>query len=151
METGTHIWDLQSEQRPTPMRTLHHGTISGESASFLDWSPNDRVAASYRRANIVRVYDVPNGRLQYEIAAPRNPTCVRFSPNGNRIAIVGYDSLVHLCDASHGRRVLTLKGSNAHAGRTSITARVLFSKDGSRIVTNDRQGRITVWEASRER
>ncbi len=151
-ETGTHIWDLQTEHRPTRMRTLaHDGAISGESASFLDWSLNNHLAASYQGADVVRVHDVTSGQLKYEIAAPRNPTCVRFSPNGERLAIVGYDSLVHLCDALHGHRVLTLKGSTSHAGKTSITARVLFSTDGDRIVTNDRQGRITVWEAGAER
>jgi dipeptidyl aminopeptidase/acylaminoacyl peptidase len=119
-----------------------------ESASYLDWSSTSTwLAASYRNAASVSVFDVAAKHRKYRIAAPRDTTCVRFSPNGKRLAIVGYDSLVHLCDSAGGRRVLTLKGSSSHVRKTSLTARVVFSPDGRRIATNDWKGRLTVWQA----
>ena len=143
-ERGIEVWELQETAKSICMFT------HSESCSFLDWSNEDWLAATYRNANLVRVFDIPAELLQYEIPAPRSPTCVRFAPNGDRFAIVGYDSLVHLCDTRHGRRVLTLNGSHSHAGKTSLTARVVFSRDGRRIATNDFRGRITIWESIAE-
>jgi eukaryotic-like serine/threonine-protein kinase len=84
--------------------------------------------------------------LAYQVAAPRDVACVRFSHNGQRLAMVGYDSLVYLCDARSGYRLLTLDGSVVAAGTIEFTPRVIFSPDGRRIATNDWQGRITIWK-----
>ena len=118
------------------------------SAAFLDYSPTgDRLAAAYKNQRRVRVYDVGSGELLYDISGPRSVGCVRFSPKGRRLAAVGYDSLVYLCDAEKGNRLIALDGASKQVGTISFTPRVIFSRDGRRIATNDWQGRITIWEA----
>ena len=151
---GTYVWDVTRAAGDDSHAKEVHGNEPEsffphpESASFLDWSPKEHLLASaYRREQLVRVYNIDMGVLENEIDAPRQATCVRFSPNGRRLAIVGYDSLVHFCDAASGHRLLTLHGRKSNVGRTSLTVRVAFSSDGRRIATNDFQGRITVWEA----
>ena len=84
--------------------------------------------------------------LLYEETGPRNICCVRFSPNGKRLALVGYDSNVVLCDALSGARVLSLRGLPAgSSGELAINARVVFSPDGTRIATNNVHGDLQVW------
>lgn len=117
-------------------------------AAFVDYSPTQsRLAAAFPEERRVRVYDTLAGTLLYEADAPKSACCVRFSPNGRRLAMVGFDSLVHFCDAETGHRLLTLDGGKSAAGTINLTARVAFSPDGRRIAANDWQGRITVWHA----
>ncbi len=87
------------------------------------------------------------GAVLHEVRGPAEVSCVRFSPNGRRLAPVGYDSLVYLCGARSGYRLLTVDGSKSPVGTAGFTPRVVFSPDGRRIATNDWQGRISVWEA----
>ena len=61
--------------------------------------------------------------------------------------MVGYDSLVYFCDAKKGYRLITLSGAKEQAGTVAFTPRVIFSRDGRRLATNDWQGRITIWDA----
>ncbi|MGE3817954.1 MAG: protein kinase [Isosphaeraceae bacterium] len=150
---GLFLWDL-----PTPtnssspdwasVRERRRHFPGKEKAVFLDYSPEGgRLAAAYFEAGVVRVHDTATGAVVHEIPGPEGVCCARFSPNGRRLALVGYDSRIYLCDARSGHRLLTLDGGKSQVGTVGFTARVLFSPDGRRIATNDWQGRITIWQA----
>lgn len=119
-----------------------------ESAKFLDFAPDGRrIAAAYKDQACVCVFDAGRRELLYRADAPRAVACVRFSPNGRRLAMVGYDGEVYFCEAKQGLRLITLKGADRHPGTAAFTPRVVFSHDGRRIAVNDWEGRITIWEA----
>jgi WD40 repeat protein len=143
---GLHIWDLQSDEATSSVLKPSHTHEQPEFASFLDWSEKDLLAVSYKEANLVRVFERSGSQLKYEVPTPRYPTCVRFAPGGDRLAIAGRDAVVHFCEAQNGHRLLTLKDSSNHSGTIALTVRVVFSRDGRRIAVNDWLGRITIWE-----
>ena len=60
-------------------------------------------------------------------------SCVAFTPDGKRLAAMGYDGNVHLADARTGDEVLVLRGFGPPLGSGGFTPRMAFSPDGSRI------------------
>ena len=135
-----------SESPPTAQAPDFRLSGSGN-IRFLDFSPDGKLlAAAVKNEQIVRLFNVTKRELLYEETGPRNICCVRFSPNGKRLALVGYDSNVVLCDALSGARVLSLRGLPAgSSGELAINARVVFSPDGTRIATNNVHGDLQVW------
>ena len=118
------------------------------SPRFLDFAPDGRhLAVALKEQAKFRVYDLQYGELKFERPAPREVCCVRYSPDGSRLALSGYDSLVYLCDAKTGHRCMSLIGSELAPGGFSINSRVVFSPDGKRIATNNWLGQITVWDS----
>jgi WD40 repeat protein len=150
---GLYIWDLRTPPDSSgpdgmPVQGPGRHFPGKDKATFLDYSPNGgRLAAAHFEAGFVRVHDTATGAVAYQVPGPVGVCCVRFSPNGRRLALVGYESLVYFCDARSGHRLLTLDGSKSPVGTVGFTPRVVFSPDGRRIATNDWQGRVTVWEA----
>ncbi|MCH8047275.1 MAG: PD40 domain-containing protein [Planctomycetes bacterium] len=65
-----------------------------------------------------------------------------WSPDGGRLASVGYDQSVRVWDASSGSEVLTLEGHS-----TKI-ARVAWSEDGRRIASISVDGMLIIWDAA---
>ena len=119
---------------------------------YLDFSPNgDQLVAAFKGMDVIRVYDTVAGRLSYQKDGPRALCCARFSPDGQRLALSGYDSLVYLCDSKTGARLLTLNGSRDAPGGIGFTSRVVFSSDGKRIATNNWKHQIRVWKVDSDK
>ncbi len=144
----------------TSIFSLNYET--GETREIIDGFPSTRVhfavspdgnqlAVARHGEEIVRVYDLtdsPGETASLEIAAPRVVCSMCFSPNGRRLAMVGYDSIVYLCDAQSGHRLIALNGQQReHPTNIGFSPKVIFSRDGRFIGTNALYGRITVWEA----
>ena len=141
------VWDLtKSGDRLTATKRYE---FSDEGyIAFLDFSPDGtQLAAAIGDQSTARVYDLTHGKLEYEVLGPRAIGCVRYSPDGTRLAMTGFDSLVFLCDPKSGRMLLQLSGSERPPGTISINPRVLFSSDGRYLATNNWRGEITVWDA----
>gem|GEM_PF-4356002 len=122
----------------------------GQDAISMDVNPSGtRLAVSYMDEQVVRVHDLTSRELLLELDAPRSVCSVRFSPNGRRLAFVGYDNMIHLCDSESGHRLITLNGqSEHHSSSAGFSPRVIFSNDGRLIATNGLGRLITVWEAT---
>ncbi len=121
----------------------------GANPKFLDFSPDGkRLGVALKGLNIGRIYDIEHGEAVFELDAPREVCCIRFSPNGRRFALSGYDGLVYLCDSETGNRLLNLAGSSHAPTNLPINSRVVFSSDGRKIATNTKEGSIVVWEAN---
>lgn len=107
-----------------------------------------KLAIACFQEGVVRVYDIQTLDLHYEIDAPDGVCCVRFSPNGRRLALVGQQSIGYLCDAQSGHRLLTLDGrSEVRHPSPGVTVQAVFSPDGHQIAINSLAGRITVWDS----
>ena len=66
---------------------------------------------------------------------------MRFNPDGRRIGVGSYSREVHICDASTGEEVLTLKG------HTDAVLDVCFSSDGTKIASASRDNTVKIWGA----
>jgi WD40 repeat protein/tetratricopeptide (TPR) repeat protein len=67
---------------------------------------------------------------------PKQVSCVGFTPDGKRLAALGYDGNVQLCDSQTGDEVLVLRGSGPPPGSGGFTPRMAFSPDGSCIAAH---------------
>jgi WD40 repeat protein len=78
---------------------------------------------------------------------PRAVSCVGFTPDGKRLAALGYDGNVHLCDARTGDEVLVLRGFGPPPGSGGFTPRMAFSPDGSRLAGHYAIGQVlNLWD-----
>ena len=112
----------------------------------LDFSPDGtKLVAADHQSDDFLMLDAKSGETLYRRAGPRAVCCAQFSPCGKRLALSGFDSIVHLCDVKSGYRLLTLSGSDTYPGTISINSRVVFSPDGKKIATNNWRGHIRFW------
>ena len=127
-----------------------HLVLEGcKNVASIDFSPDGkRMAVADFDNSKLCVFDVATGNRVYEQPGPRAFCCVKFSPCGTRLALSGFDGIVHFCDAEFGNRLLTLASSESLPGTNSINSKVLFSKDGKQIATNNWLGDISVWRSS---
>ena len=101
---------------------LKHRIAISSTPVHLNYSPTgDRLVVAQNLRDVFVVYDSETAKELVVGRAPREVRSVCFSPNGNRIAVVGNDSRVYLCDAASGSQLLELKGARLSAGTNPST------------------------------
>jgi tetratricopeptide (TPR) repeat protein len=93
----------------------------------------------------VHLWDLVAGTLLSH-PGPGGVSCVEFTPDGKRLAALGYDGNVHLADARTGDEVLVLRTSGPPSGSAGFTPRLAFSPDGSRLVANAYDDVLNLWD-----
>jgi tetratricopeptide (TPR) repeat protein len=94
----------------------------------------------------VHVWDLATGNLSTN-PGPEYVSCVGFTPDGKRLATMGYDGNVHLSDARTGDEVLVLRSFGRPPGPGGFTPRIAFSPDGSRIAGHYAIGQmLNLWD-----
>jgi WD40 repeat protein len=93
----------------------------------------------------VHLWDLAAGTLITR-PGPASVSCVAFTPDGKRLAALGYDGNVHLADARTGDEVLVLRSFGLPAGGMGFTPRIAFSPDGSRIAANAAESSLNLWD-----
>jgi serine/threonine protein kinase/WD40 repeat protein len=93
----------------------------------------------YRTATWERVRRIPHGTL--------TTTCLAFSPDGRRLAAVGYDGHTILFDPAAGKRVFELRSlAPARPDDIAAESRVAFSPDGNWLLSTNWDGSVNVWD-----
>ncbi|XP_062838145.1 WD repeat-containing protein 1 isoform X1 [Anolis carolinensis] len=69
--------------------------------------------------------------------------CVRFSPDGNRLATAGADGQIFIYDGKTGEKVTALGGNKAHEG--GIYA-ISWSPDGNRLLSASGDRTAKIWD-----
>jgi WD40 repeat protein/predicted Ser/Thr protein kinase len=93
----------------------------------------------------VHIWDIAAGTVITN-PGPRSVSCVGFTPDGKRLAALGYDGNVHLADSQTGEKVLVLRSFSPPPGSAGFTPRLAFSPDGSCLAANTYDLRLNVWE-----
>jgi len=144
------VWDLEKALQgevQKPIRSLET-TSRVWSVTF---SPDGQclAAGSGREADengVLKVWDINTGQEALTFRFARPVTCVRFSPNGRRLAASSGD-MVKVWDAQTGREQLTCR--DPHGDFRGVT----FSPDGRRLaavggwIAVDADREIKVWDA----
>ncbi len=127
------VWDTQTRQ-PLRAWSAHAGRVQAVAVS-----PDEKTVVSVGRepGSGLRIWDADSGRLRHDLPAPLRATVVRFSPDGTRLAVAGYEGTVQLWDPLTGQDILTLRGpvgqiTESEANDTDIA----FSPDGTRLAVN---------------
>jgi WD40 repeat protein/serine/threonine protein kinase len=98
----------------------------------LAFHPNGlHLAAADIGGSKVHLWDLSAGTLITK-PGPEGVSCVGFTPDGKRLAVLGFDGNVHLADARTADDILVLRGFSPKS-TNGYTPRIAFSPDGSRI------------------
>jgi WD40 repeat protein/predicted Ser/Thr protein kinase len=121
--------------------------ISGISCwRAVAFSPDGRrfAARDSDALNLVNVWELPTGRRLATLTGHAGEVfCIRYHPDGSRIATAGRDQMIHLWDAETFEQIVPL------VGHTSYVWSVDWSSDGSRLVSGSGDHTVRVWDASR--
>ncbi len=84
----------------------------------------------------------PVGQELLTLTGPTNTvTNAAFSPDGTRLASVGFDKIVKVWDIKNGQLLQSLNGPSAGV------MGVVFSQDGKRLASGSGDGTVKVWDA----
>ncbi|MFE9780762.1 caspase family protein [Streptomyces sp. NPDC005775] len=86
-DNGAQVWDLRTRRL---RHRLGDGWVSDVDLGYLDGMP---VAVIANRCT-VGIWDLSNGRLQYEIRMPVTPDAVSLAPGGELVVGAGYEVIV---------------------------------------------------------
>jgi WD40 repeat protein len=112
------------------------------------FSPDGRLFAVADVSNVL-IYRTGTWEFAAEIPVPLATTCLAFSPDGRRLAAVGFDGVTTLLDPSAGKRVFQLRSlAGSRPDDMAANARVAFSPDGSRLISTNWDGSVNVWDGS---
>jgi WD40 repeat protein len=79
----------------------HSGTV--QTVAIEDTSGHLVVSGGRGQDHSVRVWDMDSGAMIHDLRGPENLTSVTFSPDGKRLAAVGYEGTVYLWDPDTGQ------------------------------------------------
>jgi eukaryotic-like serine/threonine-protein kinase len=134
------LWNLNGQR--LAVRNEHQQMVTS-----VAFSPDGRLLASVGFADAqVCLRDAADLHVLQGTPGPHAPTCVCFDPAGRRLAVIGYQGIVHLLDAEDGQEVMRLPGLVGNRDDDSASdARVRFSADGQWLLSTNWDSSVNVW------
>lgn len=113
------------------------------------WSPDGARVATVSDDLTGRVWDVASGRgLQVLRWQGRDLTDVTFSPDGKELVVSSTkDDTARVYEVESGRELFALHAENAPSPKAPVDS-VVFSRDGTRILTGHGDTTARVWDAA---
>ena len=95
----------------------------------------------------VCLWDADTGSKRHELQGPDAHTGLSFSPDGRRLAAVGYDGIIHLWDPETRHDILTLRGPGPQLlDGVAYDSNVVFSPDGTLLAVNTWMSTVRIWD-----
>lgn len=112
----------------------------------LSFNPDgSRLAVAVNDA--VEIYRTSTWERAHRVQVAPSTTCLAFSPDGRRLAAVGYDGHATLFDPIAGKRVFELRSlAPSRPDDMAADARVGFSPDGSWLLSTNWDGSLNLWD-----
>jgi WD40 repeat protein len=132
----TAVWDLATE-RPVPLSRTGGDVMATTTSTAAAWSGDGQWLASGGRDGVM-ITGFPDPADPERIPVEGAPTLLRFSPDGNRLA-VAHGPSVRVWDR---RRRAFLNGPLDHH---ALVLTLGFTPDGARLVSADEEGRFRVF------
>jgi len=118
------------------------GHVGG--ASVAEYSPDGaRVVTGNHSAYASEVWEVASGKLLQTLQTGGLGAGVASSPDGRRIASIGWEVVV-VHDAATGKELFQFSIGTRHVGLSSLA----YAPDGTRIITGEEMGYARVWDAT---
>lgn len=106
------------------------------------WSPDGALLATAGSDSLVRIWELPSGRLRATLAGHRHRIFgLAFSPDGRQVASASRDRTATVWDLETGAVVTSF---SEHRGTPSP---LVFLPDGRRILSAGTEGRVLCWDA----
>jgi WD40 repeat protein len=140
MDSTVHVWSATSGRRRLGPLSHKHQLTS------LAFSPNGRVLAggggTTDMGGTILIWDAAAGTILAPVDCPRGVNSLSFSPDSQRIATCGADSVVQIWDFTAGSETLSLDG---RGGRVSA---VFFAPRELRLYSAGHDGLVKLWDGT---
>ena len=115
------------------------GTYHEASGRLVTWD---------KAREVYRMLDAESGRTLFDFPGGAEHAVVAFSPDGNRLVAWQKGVGLRIIDASDGRTLFVLKGSNNANRSHSLPHLLRFSPDGALLLSAGVSGDTTIWDLS---
>jgi WD40 repeat protein len=127
------IWDAAGGRLLRTLRCTRYVTS-------VVFSPDGSRVVTVSEDGIARIWDAASGRILHALRGVRSAV---LSPDGRRIVTASRgDDTARIWEVGSGRLLRTLRG------HTQLVTSVVFSSDGSRVVTASDDGTARIWDAA---
>jgi hypothetical protein len=113
---------------------------SGLALRDMAFSPDGRFIAGAPDDTSLRIWNIQDGILYRVVYLKQKPTCVRYAPNGKRLAACYGDKLITLIDIDKGIVEQQL------SGHSDVVRDIAFSPDGRYLVSGSDDRSVIVWD-----
>lgn len=133
---GGEVWLVDAAQRKPVRRLL----TTPDTVLSLAVSQDGKALAVGGTDNHVRVYDLPEGKLRWDVEGHADwVMALAFSPDQKLLASASRDRTARLFETAKGEIVTT------HTGHETAVLSVAFTEDGKQILTGSADGQLRVW------
>lgn len=141
--TGTRL--ATSKDKEVVVWSVPEGSellrLHDDEAIVVAFSPDGSQLASGGVGKTIKVWNIPNGKLQQQLDNHSAfVISLAFGPDGRWLASTSHDHTARIWNLASGKEQSVFRGHNA------VVKKVAFAPDGEHVATGDGKGDTLIWE-----